>query len=346
MMNRHGEETVDESYGGVFVYNRPEQVLEQYELEVKSVSKGRESYICDTNQGQKLLKEYRGSMERAEFLAGILEHLRQQGVLVETVTRTREGAPIAVAEDETKYIVSDAFMGAECDTKNRDDMVEAVKRLAELHKLAETYQGEIPEFVKSDPDALLLLYEKHNRELNKVKNYIRAKKKKNEFELLFSGQYAGYMEKADRVTARLREMEPEPELVGFCHGDYNQHNVIFARKEIAIVHFDGFSYQIQMSDLANFMRKMMEKNNWNIGLGMDFIRAYDRVRKLSEKELRYLYLYMAYPEKFWKIANHYYNAHKAWISGRNIEKLEKFISQEEAREQFLEMLFNFTSEKG
>ena len=87
---------------------------------------------------------------------------------------------------------------------------------------------------------------------------------------------------------------------------------------------------------------MLEKNNWNTGLGMDLIRAYDGVRKLSAQELRYLYLYLAYPEKFWKIANHYYNTHKAWLSGRNIEKLEKVIAQENARSQFLEILFHFT----
>lgn len=38
------------------------------------------------------------------------------------------------------------------------------------------------------------------------------------------------------------------------------------------------------------------KNNWNAGLGMDLIRGYDRVRKLSPEELKYLYVYLAYPE--------------------------------------------------
>lgn len=325
------------------MYNRPEQVLEQYELEVKSVSKGRESYICDTSQGSKVLKEYRGSKERAEFLAGMLEHLKSEGLLVETVTRTRAGEPIAVNEDETKYIVSDAFSGTECDTKSREDMLAAVRVLAELHNAAVTYEGEVPEFVKTDQNALLLLYEKHNRELNKVKNYIRSKKKKNEFEILFAGQYNGFMEKAEQVTAMLKEMKPVPEISGFCHGDYNQHNVIFTRRGPAVVHFDSFACQVYVSDLANFMRKMLEKNNWNTGLGMDFIRTYDGVRRMSEQELRYLYLYLAYPEKFWKIANHYFNAHKAWLSGRNIEKLEKLIHQEPARLQFLDMLFHFTS---
>lgn len=342
MMNRHGRKAVDESYGGVFVYNRPEQVLEQYDLEVKSISKGRESYICDTDQGQKALKEYRGSQERAEFLANMLRHLREAGVLVETVTWTKEGSPIAVSEEETRYILSDAITGAECDTKSRDDMAEAAQTLAALHNAAETYEGEVPEFVKTNQNSLLILYEKHNRELNKVKNYIRTKKKKNEFEVMFAGQYAQFMEKAEAVTALLKEMEPGEEIFGFCHGDYNQHNVIFSRQGPAVVHFDNFTYHVRVSDLANFIRKMMEKNNWNTGLGMDLIRAYDNVRKMSSQELRYLYLYLAYPEKFWKIANHYYNTHKAWLSGRNIEKLQKVIAQEDARTQFLQMLFHFT----
>ena len=72
------------------------------------------------------------------------------------------------------------------------------------------------------------------------------------------------------------------------------------------------SYQIQVSDLANYMRKMLEKNNWNTGLGMDLICAYDRVRRLTAVELNYLYLYMAYPENSGKLRTANYNTHKAW----------------------------------
>ena len=54
--------TVINHMGGVFLYNRPEQILEQYELEVKSISRGRDSYQCDTEQGPKILQEYRLSL--------------------------------------------------------------------------------------------------------------------------------------------------------------------------------------------------------------------------------------------------------------------------------------------
>ena len=325
------------------MYNRPEQILEKYDLEIKSVSKGRDSYNCETDQGQKVLKEYRGSMERAEFLADMLSHLKREGMRVETVVRTAEGTPFAVNEDGVKYMLVDSFAGAECDTKSRSDMLAAARFLADLHNASMRYPGEVPEFVRTENYALLHLYEKHNRELNKVKNYVRSRKKKNEFEMMFAGQYSGFMEKALSVTAQLKRMEQGEELFGFCHGDYNQHNVIFAEQGPCAVHFENFSYQVRISDLANFIRKMMEKNNWNTGLGLDLIRAYDGGRKLSDTELRYLYLSLAYPEKFWKIANHYYNSHKAWLSGRNIEKLERVIAQEDAREQFLELLFHFTA---
>lgn len=160
--------------------------------------------------------------------------------------------------------------------------------------------------------------------------------------MLFYGQYERFMEKARQVAQELSAMGQGGQSTGFCHGDYNQHNIVFSKNGIGIVHFECFSYQIQVSDLANYMRKMLEKNNWNTGLGMDLICAYDRVRRLTAVELNYLYLYMAYPEKFWKIANRYYNTHKAWVSGRNIEKLEKFIRQEDERERFLEMMRHFT----
>lgn len=326
---------------GFFVYNRPEQILEQYELNVKAVSRGRECYLIDTNLGVKALCEYRGSKERANFLKEMLDFLQEKHMLVENIINTKEGEPFAVDEDASKQILLETFSGAECDARNRDDMLLSVKVLAGLHNVSNGFAGEVPEFVKTGRDSLLLLYEKHNRELRQVRNYIRSRKKKNEFEEMFARHYERFNQKATDVTKLLETMELESVEVGFCHGDFNQHNVIFSRSGIAIVGFEHFSYNMQISDLANFMRKMMEKNNWNTGLGMDLIQAYHTERKLSEIELKYLYVYLAYPEKFWKIANRYNNSHKAWLCGRNIEKLEKVVAQEEEREQFLEMLFHF-----
>ena len=117
--------------------------------------------------------------------------------------------------------------------------------------------------------------------------------------MMFAVWYPEYVKKAQETTDILKDLGIQEQLIGFCHGDYNQHNVIFSREGIAVVHFENFLYQESVGDLANFIRKMMEKNNWNVGFVMELIRGYDRVRKLSQEELKYLYVYLAYPENFW-----------------------------------------------
>ena len=212
------------------MYIRPEQIAEQYEMEVKSISKGRDCFLCETDLGMRALKEYRGSVERAEFLAGMLDFLKGQNIVAEQIFYTKEGEIFARDEEEQNYLLLSVFRGAECDTKSREDMVYAVRLLAGLHNATEQYPDEVPEFVKMNPNALLLLYEKHNRELRQVRNYIRGRKQKNEFEEMFMRQFAGFFEKAQAVTEQLQNMEIREELTGFCHGDYNQHNVIFRER--------------------------------------------------------------------------------------------------------------------
>ena len=52
--------------------------------------------------------------------------------------------------------------------------------------------------------------------------------------------------------------------MGICHGDFNQHNVVFRSEYAAVISFDNICYDVQIGDLARFMRKILEKNNWNM----------------------------------------------------------------------------------
>ena len=82
---------------------------------------------------------------------------------------------------------------------------------------------------------------------------------------------------------------------------------------------------MQVNDLYLFMRKILEKQNYDFRLGSRILDSYEQVRPLSMEEREYLSLRMQYPEKFWKLANYYYNTNKAWVPGKHMEKLEKFL---------------------
>ena len=244
------------------MYNREEEILEQYELEIRSTAKGRGALNCDTDKGTMLLRQFRGSKERAVFLYDILNFLYEQGFTAETIFPAKDGEVLVKDEiGDCFYLLKNWYLGRECDVKSRDDILAAVKTLAKLHSLTKCYRKDIPEFLKADANSLLNEYERHNRELNKVKNYIRGRNKKNEFEMLFMKVYENYKVQAKEVTDHLKnQLEKLDETArgqmwGLSHGDYNQHNVLYSQGEWVLLNFEKMSYDILVQDLARNIGK-------------------------------------------------------------------------------------------
>ena len=58
-------------------------------------------------------------------------------------------------------------------------------------------------------------------------------------------------------------------------------------------------------------------------------------RSLSFVEQISIIYRFAYPEKFWKIANYYFNAKKSFVPEKSMEKLEKLLEQESQKTLFI-----------
>ena len=321
------------------MYIQPETIVEQYELSVSQITKGRGTYICKTDEKDMVLVPFKGSNERAEFLKSVMEYLCKNQIIVEKIYRTKDGSAVAQDEMGGKYILKELFLGTECNLKNVGDIREAVKQLALLHEVLACCPLEIPQFMKLEKEGLLSTYEKHIRELIKVKNYIKNKKKKNEFERKFQEYYPKFIKMANQSVQLLEKNQTD--CFALYHGDFNQHNIIKTPEGYRMIHLESLNYGISVSDLVNFLRKTMEKNGWDENLGLSMLKWYEEVSPIPKENYKLVYTLLLFPEKFWKIANHYYNSHKAWLSGRDIEKLDKVIEQEDARLSFLEKLFSF-----
>lgn len=325
------------------MYNQTEVILSQYEIEVKDVAKGRGAFICDTNKGKKLLVPFRGSKEKGMQLCRILSKLYEKDFVTEQILLTREQE--AVAEDEQtgeKFILKTYVDGIEISTGKLEEMKEAIRMLAIYHNIAA--QIAIEETGTYRPEGTIENLYRHYKELIKVKNYIRNRKKKNEFEQIYMKHFEHNRKSAEDSLDMLKEVAETFSEYVICHGDYNQHNILQCDGRYRMVHFENFEYNWAMVDLANFLRKMLEKNDWNERMGRELIAEYNRYRYLKEVEYIQLYALLLFPEKFWKVANHYMNSRKSWISGRDIDKLKKVIEQEEKRLVFMENVFSFLKE--
>ena len=302
------------------------KILEEYDLELFSARRGRGSYICETSLGTKLLADYNGSEKKAAFTSQLLQYMEEKGYQpVDKAVANKEGRLLCRDRDEQSYILKDWYEGRECDTKNNADVRQAVNNLARLHGYMVWKQEEKTEYAGED---LRDIWRRHNRELKKIYEFICKRKRKTGFESLFLKEYDRFAQQAKAATWEL-EQSDYGELYQsslkqgqLCHGNYNQHNVYFlGRRQIFTSNFEKCGYDIQINDLYQFVRKIMD--------------AYSRERPLDDREIAYLKIRLSYPEKFWKVANQYYNCRKSCASWKSMEKLEKLVFQEEKRRIFL-----------
>lgn len=311
-------------------------ILEQYGLTAKNVMKGRGALICETQEGMKLIKEYWGSPRKMEFQRKLQQHCREEGFAgVDLILQNQEGQTVTVDTDGTPYVVRDWYMGKECDTRSREDILRSVKALATLHKIMR-----MPASKEDSPEDLLEECRKHNRELRRIRKFVQGKKKKNAFESCLAFNISRFLELGEKTVQDLEQSgygelkENDPDTI--CHGDCNQHNILFTRQGVVFTNFEKWRYDIQTGDLAQFMRKILEKHQWDQELGYGMVKEYIRERELSREELQILKLWLSYPWKFWKLANFYAGSSKVWISQKNTEKLEQTIGQTEPWIRFLQ----------
>ena len=199
----------------------------------------------------------------------------------------------------------------------------------------------------------------HTRELKKVRAFIRKRRNKGKFEALFLQHFEKMIRLATRAAEQLEtsgyETLYEQSICGkrLAHGDYNYHNVLMpagvhgtsdgwgCRERVATTGFEHFRMDVQALDLYYFLRKVMEKHHWDVKFGDAMLEMYSRIRPLSQAEIEYISLKLIYPEKYWKVANAYYQSNKAWIPEKSVEKLETAIRQTEEKMRFVEQIFAF-----
>ena len=352
------------------------EVLEKYDIEVKSTRRIRGAFFCigselksgragdfgdclqsrsvpfgaagdyDTKERPMLLKETKLSERRALFLYDALSEIERCGnVKVDTPVFTKEGELRAASREGAFYMLKKWYQGRECDVRQEQDVVRAAAKLAVLHKDMEKLAVKIRPGADVQGKNPVEEVRRYNRELKKIRSFIRSRPVKNDFEILFLENFEKMYRTADDILARMetsgcRKLFEESVSKGsVVHGDYNYHNLIMLRDDIAVTDFEHMHTDIQIKDFCYFLRKAMEKNQWKQKTGQKILEAYEEVRPLSDREKEFAALSLAYPGKFKKIAGSYYRSNKAHLSEKNVEKLQICIRQTEEKYEFLSRIF-------
>ncbi|MFI3236504.1 MAG: hypothetical protein R3Y47_00580 [Lachnospiraceae bacterium] len=322
-------------------------LLNQYDLSIRSIKKGRGQWIITCDEGIFALKECTIGTERLKLQDKIVQQIKKEDrVYVQETIRTKEGNLIAIDIDSSSYMLQTYPKGRECDANSEQDLDSALEALANIHNGMQIERGS--EEVWIQRNSLLEEFLKKNKELRKIRRYLREKKQKNDFERLLYKAFDVFFDKAMYAECNWKEyekmMDKEDEILDFCHGDFQHHNVWFSDEGVMIVQFEKLVADFPSRDLYLFMRKKLEKCGWDYRVGQRLLQIYEMRRPLPAIEKVALMYRFAYPDKFWKIANHYYNNKKNVISEKSMEKLEQILLLEDAKSRFIERAFAIGSE--
>lgn len=313
------------------MYDYGLSVLSHYGLTASGTMRVRGALLCHTEQGDKLISEFGTAKEKLEQRYLLQCRITKSGLLrCDQLLRNEEDALVTRGEDGGTYVVRNWYPGRECEAGNSEDMIRAADAMARLHTVAR-----LPLKAEYRKESLIEECVRHNAEMRKICKYLQRKKKKNEFEKLLLVSAGAYLEQGERVAEELKESAYErlrecADANGsVCHGEFSQHNILLAKDGYeTAVHFDRWSFDLQVADLCYFMRKILEKHGWSETVADKILNAYSARKPLEQEEIENLRLRLSYPWKYWKLANRYFGNRKSWISARNTEKLKALNAQQ------------------
>ena len=167
--------------------DRSQEALKRYHLKIYNTYRARGAFLLETDCGLKLFKCFEGSKNRALFEHKVKEHLLQHGFPnIDQFVKTVDDDIISEDSLGNQYIMKNWFWGEECNLKELSQIEASAANLARLHCILKEVDFTREQLEFNITDDLMETFDRRNRELKRVKGYIRDKRQKNEFELALS----------------------------------------------------------------------------------------------------------------------------------------------------------------
>lgn len=208
-------------------------------------------------------------VSRIAFQVRFQQHLRQHGFPTAEVVETRSDDLYALDDDGVPWVLCPYVEGREYDFGRRGQVLEAARRLAQFHAIAETFPGE----------AVVLDYQPPIRNW-----WVSAEENLQTLEVMFAGvavqDELAYLREWWRWVLTewpLARLDALP--VGWVYGDYHGRNMVFVGDELrGLFDFDDLERGPLVFDVARGSFRIRPE------VARLFIEAYARGRALSREE--------------------------------------------------------------
>lgn len=318
------------------------EIERQFNIKIEVIKANKGIYYLKTNKGERCLKKINYGPQKLLFVYGAKEYLIKNGFdKVDRYFLNVDGEPYALVNEDI-YTLSEWLKGRECDFHNIEEVKLASRTLALFHEKSKGYDPPENSKLKTDLGRWPHLMEKRIKSLDKMKDMIRKKGNKSEFDLLYLKSMEFYKEMAKNALKTLNESSyyelcavAEKEKV-LCHHDYTYHNIILDdNNDVHVIDFDYCKREIRTFDISNFIIKVLKRVDWDINFANAILESYQSVSKLEDEEFKVLYAYLQFPQRYWRLANRYYYNEVNWGQNTFSGRLNNIIEEKELYLKFL-----------
>ncbi|MDD6795501.1 MAG: CotS family spore coat protein [Clostridiaceae bacterium] len=318
------------------------EIERQFDIKIEVLKANKGVYYLKTNKGERCLKKINYGPQKLLFVYGAKEHLIKNGFdKVDRYYLNIDGEPYALVNEDL-YTLSEWLDGKECDFHNIEEVKVAAQTLASMHEASKGYDPPDNSKLKSDLGRWPHLMTKRIKSLDKMRDMIRKKSIKSDFDIAYLQSMEFYKEIGKQAYATLEKSKyydlcaiAEKEK-SFCHHDYTYHNIILSKDDVYVIDFDYCKREVKTFDISNFMIKVLKRVDWDINFAKAIIESYTSISKLSNDDMEVLYAFLQFPQRYWRLANRYYYNEVNWGQGTFASKLQGIVSEQEKFLKFLE----------
>ena len=284
------------------------------------------------------LKKVYYSVKDLLFVYSAIEWLYRNDVNVPRILKTNTNSRF-VNYSNMLFILTPWVNGSKCDYDNIDHILACSSNLAHMHKVSLNFKPIGGSSVKEGFGTLSTSTYKHYENLLNYSNL--AYKYNDAFSKLYLENFDSSIKLAQYSSDIAYDINVNNLTKSLCHLDYVNKNIIFdTNDDIWVIDFDKCRNDYCAHDLSYCLRRLLKRDNtkWDLELAISFLELYHKTLPLTLDDYKYILVYLAFPQRYWKISRDYYGNINKCNKKAFLNLLKSSIDKNEYQLDFVEKL--------
>ncbi len=306
------------------------------QIKFKDTEKQRAVYKIESKDELYCLKKVYYSTPDLRFIYSALEWFYRNNIKVPRLLSTKEGGRYVEYKDML-FILTPWIEGEKCSYDNIEHIMEASYNLARMHKVGLNFTPIIGSSNRCQMDSLHSSIEKHYESILHCSN--QAFNLRDKFSKVFLDHYETNITMASIALDVASTINTDNLTISLCHLDYVNKNMLFDTSgKLWVIDFDKCSKDYCAHDISYFLRRLLKRNNtrWDIAVALDSLNAYSSIHPLTVDDMKFIFVYLSFPQKYWKISRDYYNNIKKCNKAAFLSLLNKAVEGDVYQLTFLQ----------